>query len=239
MAEKKSLSVFLIVFSILILGSCKDRIFNNPLDPDRDIRAYEIELTLLVPGISPMDLTFAMDSLWVVDSISRVLSLNFNSGMIIREIHVDRTVNGICYDGADLWLTVRGSSEVIRVNIINGHVLQTLQLPKGDFHSIDHHEYRLYISDRLSRSILIVDAETGNVEATVVHPGFSLDGVAFDGTDLWTVDAIQMRIYQMDDTGGNIRVYQAPGQSAAGLAINSDNIWCGDSAEKIYKLLFQ
>ena len=75
-----------IVFSLLFLAACNDRLFDNPNDPDAETRAYEILSTMQVVGIVPVDLTFSGNALWAVDAQSRILSLNYSSGALIREL---------------------------------------------------------------------------------------------------------------------------------------------------------
>jgi len=228
----------LAAFSLLCLAACNDRLFDNPYDPDAQPSAYEILGTLQVSGIAPVDLAFSGDALWVVDDFSRIQALNPNTGAVIRELDPEVEANGICYDGSDLWLTTKNSTQIVKISIINGEILRVLDLTRGRFAAIDFYSGRLYICDQLSNSILQVDSETGTVERTMANPGFSLDGVTFDGSSLWTIDASQIKIFRLNADGGVTSVYQTPARSPSALASDSGFIWCGDRSQRIYKLRF-
>jgi len=239
MKTKRSVLACALAFSLLLLGGCQDRLFDNPLDPDADTRAYEILATLQTAGIVPLDITFSGDVLWVIDVNSRILALNYNSGALIRELDFEQSVSGIAYDGNDLWLAIKESNQVVQVNMVNGAKVRTLNLLRGNLGCLEYAGSRLYAADKLSNSILVVDTASGTIEKSISQPGFSINGLIFDGTHFWTIDASQNKIFRLDGTGAAVNVYEPPSRSAAGLAAAQGYIWCGDQLGKIYKLKFQ
>ncbi len=228
----------LAVFSLLCLAACNDRLFDNPYDPEAETRAYEILSTLQVDGIAPIDLAFSGDALWAVDSLSRVLALNYNSGALVRELDFPQGAGGIAYDGEDLWLSVRNTSQLVLVNVVNGAQIRVLNLLRGSFSSLDYSNGRLYAADRLSNMVLVVDPQSGAIERSIPQPGFAIDGVCHDGFSLWTIDATRMRLFRLADSGALENQYQAPSRSASGLAFAEGIFWLGDQTGKIYKLRF-
>ncbi len=239
MKTKRTASVLLAVFSVLGLVACNDRLFDNPYDPEAETRAYEILSTLQVPGIAPVDLTFSGDALWAVDSLSRVLALDYNSGALIRELDFPQDAGGIAYDGEDLWLSIRGTSQLVLVNIVNGAQIRMINLIRGNFGPLDYMNQRLYIADRLTNAILVVDPENGAIERSIPQPGLAIDGICHDGSSLWTIDATQMRMFRLADSGALENQYQAPSRSISGMAFAKGTYWLGDQSGKIYKLGFQ
>lgn len=239
MKTKQSARVCAFIFSLIFLSGCNDRLFDNPFDPEVETRAYEILSTLQLAGISPVDITFSGDALWVVDSLSRVLAVNYNSGSVIRELDFPQPVSGIAYDGKDLWLSIKNSNQVVQVNIVTGTQIKALNLLRGDVGCLAYTAERLYIADKLSNTILVVNPDSGTIEKSINQPGFTINGLVFDGSNLWTIDATQMKLFRLDDAGTVINFYQAPSNSAAGLAFAEGIFWCGDQAGKIYKLRFQ
>lgn len=237
MTRKRSVWIWLLPCSLLA-SACQERIFNNPRDPNAETGIYELLATLDIQGIIPEDLAFSDDALWVCDISGRIIALNYNSGQLIRELNVNRSVAGIAYDGANLWLTLRDSATIQRVNIVTGALLRELRLARGDLAGLDWHSDKLYIADRLSNSVLVVDPLTGDIEQTIVHPGFSLDGVAYDGSALWTTDGSQMAIYRYNTITAAITSFIAPDRRPAGLSASAGYIWLGDSSGRIYKLRF-
>jgi hypothetical protein len=239
MKTKLSPLALLAVFSLFSLAACNDRLFDNPNDPDAETRAYEILSTLQVDAIAPLDLAFSGEALWVVDSLSRVLALNYNSGALIRELELEQTVSGIAYDGKDLWLSVRNTSQLVQVNIVTGAQIRVLNLLRGNFGGLDFAKERLYVADRLSNAVLIVNPESGAIERSIAQPGIAIDGICHDGSDLWTLDATQAKFFRLDESGALVNSYQTPSRSSVGLAFAEGIFWCGDQAGKIYKIRFQ
>jgi hypothetical protein len=239
MKTKRSALACAVLFNLVFLCGCNDRLFDNPLDPDADTQAYEILATLQTANIAPLDLTFSGDVLWVVDTQSRILALNYFSGALIRELDFPEPVSGIAYDGKDLWLAVRNSNRLVQVNAVNGAQIRVLNLLRGDLGCLEYAAERLYVADRMSNSILVVDSESGAIEKSISQPGYTINGLAFDGTYFWTIDASQNKIFRLDAVGAMVNVYQPPSRSAAGLAFSQGYIWCGDQTGKIYKLKFQ
>jgi outer membrane protein assembly factor BamB len=239
MKTKHSALALLAIFSLVFLAACNDRLFDNPHDPAAETRAYEILSTLQVDGIVPVDLTFSGDALWVVDALSRVLALNYNSGALIRELDFPQPVAGIAYDGKELWLSFKNSSQLAQVNIINGTEIRVLNLLRGNFGCLDFAAGRLYVADHLSNAVLVVNPENGTIERSIDQPGFAIDGVTYDGVNLWTIDATQGKFFRLDESGAPVNLYQTPSRSAAGLTYANGVFWCGDQAGKIYKIRFQ
>ena len=237
--KKKYIWILISLFSIFY--SCKDRIFNNPFDPNPEVPGYEIISITPIGSITPVDMTFVGDSIWVVDLFSKLLSLNYNSGSIIRELDFTSTdkVNGICYNGSDLWLNIEGKRRIVKVNIINGQIIKILNLVEGHFGVMDFFNATIYISDELSNSILQIDEETGEVLNTIKNPSFYCNGICFDGENLWVLDAPAMRIYKINTNGDILNVYQSPEKNPIGLCYSEGIIWCGDRSGKIFKLRFQ
>ncbi len=239
MKIKRSALACAFIFSLIFLAGCNDRLFDNPFDPNVETRAYEILSTFQLAGIVPVDITFSGDALWVVDSQSRVLAVNYNSGSMIRELDFPLPVSGIAYDGRDLWLSIKNSNQVVQVNIVTGAQIRALNLLRGNLGCLSYNASRLYIADRQSNTVLVVNPDSGAIEKSIPQQGFAIDGVSFDGTYLWTIDATQMKLFRLDDTGTVVNSYQTPSRSAVGLAFAEGIFWCGDQAGKIYKLRFQ
>jgi hypothetical protein len=166
------------------------------------------------------------------------VALNYNTGALIRELELPQPAAGIAYDGVDLWLSVPNSSQLVLVNIVNGAQIRVLNLLRGSFGPIDYAGGRLYVADRLSNSVLVVDPLNGTIERSLPQPGYAIDGVCFDGVSLWISDAMQMKFFRLGASGALENQYQAPSRTVSGLAFATGIIWCGDRARKIYKLRF-
>ncbi|MEN8152487.1 MAG: hypothetical protein ABFR75_00565 [Acidobacteriota bacterium] len=228
-----------IVFSSIT--SCKDRIFNNPFDPDKDERGFEILSVINIENrYSPTDITFSGNSLWITPRYSGAISINYNSGAVIRRLEFNnRPVNGIGYDGSDLWLNLKDAAEVTNVNIVNGEIIKSLKLPEGNYIHLDFHSPNLYIADRQSNSILSIDPDSGTILDTIRGPSFTIDGICFDGTSFWILELSTLKIFKIDINGDIVNTYRSPTETPSGLCCSDGIIWLGDSTGKILKLRFQ
>ncbi len=239
MKTKHSALSLLAIFSLVGLAACNDRSFDNPFDPNAETLAYEILSTIQTGGVAPVDLAFSGDVLWVVDAQAQVLALNYTSGALVRELEFAQGAAGVAYDGEDLWLSVKSSSQLVLVNVVNGAQIRALNLPRGDLGPLDYSGGKLYVADRLANAVLVVDPLTGAIERSIPQPGFGIDGVSHDGVDLWTIDASQMKIFRLAGDGTLVNQYQTPSRSASGLANAQGIFWCGDLAGRIYRLRFR
>ena len=232
----KYFSILIIAFSLLI--SCKGRIFNNPFDPEKDERGYEIlSIISIEGGRVPVDITFSGDSLWITDTNSNPVSLNYTSGSIIRELYTTPAI-GICYDGANLWITGGGSQEIFNISIINGEMIRAIRLSEGDYYYLDFRDPHIYLADKLSNSIITVDPATGAMTDSIKAPSFAIDGFCFDGSNFWILEQSTLKIFVTDTDGNLINTFRAPTEQPSGLAFSEGVIWMGDKTGKIIKLRF-
>ena len=233
----KCLSLLLIAFSLLV--SCRSRIFNNPNDPGKDERGYEIlSIIHIESGRSPYDITFAGDSIWMTQNNSQLLSLNYTSGAVIRELMVTRPSAGIAYDQSNLWVIGEGSGIITAISIINGEIIRELFLSEGNFSYLDYRDPYLYIADKLSNTIITVDPLSGSTIGSVRSPSFSIGGFCFDGERYWILEPSEMKLYVTDTSGTILNTFRTPTDHPSGLACSNDIIWMGDRSGKILKMRF-
>ncbi len=107
----------------------------------------------------------------------------------------------------------------------------TLSLPYSGKHSRDMacHRNRLYIPDRLTQEIRIVNPETGRFIRTFFTPGCNPDGITSDGEFLYVMDDGDRkegdRIYQMHiSPDGNIRLSSLH-HNYGSVVINEESRW--------------
>ena len=233
------LSVLLILSISIPALSCRDRVFDNPFDPGRSDTAYEISRVLNLDFIAPLDLSFSPEALWICDGGNQISAVDYNSGQTIRTLNPGRPVIGITHAEGDLWLAFPGTRQLNRVNALNGETVRQLFLPRGEPGRLDYHQGRLYVADSGANVVMVVDPLSGNVERTLNHLGFSLDGLAYDGYFTWTLDSGQEKIFRQADNGTPGQAYVAPARNLSGLAWGADSLWCGDRGGRIFRLRFQ
>jgi len=232
----KYLSILVLAFSLL--ASCRGRAFNNPHDPDRDERGYEIlSIIGIEGGRTPFDLTFTGDSIWIVSENGRPVSVNYTSGSLIRELS-SFPASGIAYDNTNLWILSSTTQELINISIINGETIRTVRLPEGNYDFLDYRTPHLYSADRLTNTIVSIDPESGSIISSFKSPSFSIDGFCFDGSRFWILERAETKLYVTDPAGTLINTFRIPIDTASGLASSNSVIWMGDTSGKILKMRF-
>ncbi len=240
---EQKVRVYLVVLIVLIIFvcSCEDRIFDNPFDPNAEEVVFEVVNTIYTPAYYPQGLCWDGNTLWNVDGYYDILySLNRLSGAQVRSLSSPLpSTSGVAYDGENLWVCSESSTYVYRINLLNGDIQRMLHLQKGFFSAVEYALGSLWLADILSNKIIEADPETGEILSSFSNPGFSLDGLAFDGNHFWVSDSSTMTIYQLDIDGKVLRQFLAPGQSPRGLTYDGHYLWNADGNQKIYQLEFK
>jgi len=227
-----------VVFSLAVLPACRDRLFDNPFDPDIGEVVFEVVQTLVAPGGAPRGLTWDGSLLWLVDGASNTLAgLNPASGALIRTLAPPLSpAADAAADGPDLWICGEGSTDVFRINAFNGDVQKRLSLQRGSFTACEYAQGTLWLADALTNKILRVDPETAEVIGSFDNPGTRAAGLAFDGLHFWISDPATISIYELDAMGRLIRKFLSPGPSPQGLAFDGRFLWNADSNLHVYQL---
>lgn len=232
----KYLSLLIIVSSLFI--SCRGRTFNNPNDPEKDDRGYEIlSIIGIENGRVPFDLTFADDSIWIIRENSFPVSINYTSGSFIREL-TTQSASGIAYDKTNLWIIGTDTQELINISIINGKVIRTIRISEGNYNFLEFRSPYLYTADKLTNSIVTIDPDSGSVITSFKSPSFSIDGFCFDGSMFWILERSEAKIFVTDPDGNLINTFRTPTNTPSGLTSSENVIWMGDLTGKIIKLRF-
>ncbi len=234
----KSVCLSIVVFSLAALPACRDRLFDNPFDPDIGEVVFEVMQTLVAPASAPRGLTWDGSLLWMVDGASHSLAgLNPGSGALIRSLSspLSQTADAAA-DGPDLWVCGEGSTDVFKINALNGDIMKRLSLQRGSFTACEFAQGSLWLADALSNKILRVDPETAEVLGSFVNPGTRASGLAFDGLHFWISDPATISIYEVDSTGTLIRKFLSPGSSPQGLAFDGRFLWNADANLHLYQL---
>jgi len=228
------------VFSLAAVPSCRDRLFDNPFDPDVAEVVFEVVQTLAAPISSPLDLTWDGSLLWVVDGPTGLLAgLNPASGALVRTLRPPvSATTGVASDGADLWVCGGESADVYRINVLNGDIQKRLSLQRGAFTACEYAQGSLWLADSLSNKILRVDPETAEIIGSFGNPGTRVAGLAFDGMHFWISDPAAITIYELDSGGRLLRKFLSPGPSPRGLTYDGRFLWNADGNLSLYQLRF-
>ena len=89
---------------------------------------------------------------------------------------------------------------------------------------------QLYLADRKSDKIYIINPDNGKVISQFDSPGFRPQGLAYDGQYLWLVDSEEEALLQINpETKKTVRTIWCPAKSPKGLAWDGKYLWLADT----------
>ena len=227
-----------IASSLCLLVSCKDRVFDNPFDPEISEVIFEVVNTIPTPSAYPLGLAWDGNGLWNVDGSSNTLyCLSRSNGAQIRALTSPLpSTTGIAYDGHDLWVCSETSVELYKINPVSGEIQKRLNLQRGSFTALAYGQGSLWIGDLQSNTIMKINPETGEIQFSFANPGVRVDGLTFHQASLWLSDPTNLTIYELTSGGSVMRRFLSPGQSPRGLASDGYYLWNADGSQKLYQL---
>jgi YVTN family beta-propeller protein len=89
----------------------------------------------------------------------------------------------------------------------------------------------LYVADRRTTTIYVVDPATGAVTGQLPTPGWQPEGLAWDGEMLWAADGHERKLYRIDPKRRLVvHTLDTPGRSPHGLAFDpaAKLLWVAD-----------
>ena len=229
-----------VAFSLLLPTACRDRLFDNPFDPDAGEAVFEVIQTLITPVSTPLGLTWDGSLLWNVDGTTNmIVGLSPANGAPVRTLASPLSgTTDAASDGSDLWICGERDTDVYKINGLNGDIQKRLSLQRGAFTACEFAQGSLWLADALSNKILRVDPETAQVLGSFDNPGTCVAGLAFDGIHFWISDPRTYSIYELDAAGNLLRKYLAPGPSPQGLAFDGRSLWNADANLRLFRLRF-
>jgi DNA-binding beta-propeller fold protein YncE len=101
---------------------------------------------------------------------------------------------------------------------------------------IDNTRYLWIANHPIEGNIFMYEYLLGS-HGTIITPGSTPRGLAFDGTYLWTADASEDKIYKLEASTLIVDSFDTPVPTPRGLAFDGTYLWTVDASEdKIYKL---
>jgi len=229
-----------VVISLLVPSACRDRLFDNPFDPNVGEVVFEVVQTLVTPISAPQGLTWDGSLLWNIDGASNtIVGLNPSNGTMVRTLKSPLAGTAdAAFDGADLWVCGEWDADVYKINVLNGDIQKRLSLQRGSYTACEFAQGSLWLADALSNKILRVDPETAQILGSFDNPGTRAAGLAFDGLHFWISDPRAITIHELDVSGRILRKYLSPGPSPQGLAFDGRFLWNSDSNGHLFQLRF-
>lgn len=238
-SQKKAFkSVFIILFNIaafILLNSCKDIVFNNPLDPEASAEAVQIIKVISTTLSGKGDICFDGEKFWKIENYGALNAFDMESGTIIRTYSVDSGTGVIFFDNK--LFTCKGENTLISLDPLSGEILN--RLSTGDlypgFLTTDFNSLIAY--DLRSSGFFEYNLETGESNRLFQVTGLAIGGIEIYGTGILVTDMNSDSIYYFDMSGAIISVFRSPAAGVAGITVDSRNyVYLFTLDGKIYKI---
>lgn len=230
------LSVFIVLFSILC-SSCKDIVFDNPLDPNASKGVVQVIRVIDTPLVGRGDIAFDGEKFWKASPSSDLSAFDRESGIVIRSFP------GVPGTGVALFnhllYVCNGEVENILyvVDPLSGDIFNRISTRDIYPGYITTSGDKLLVFDIRSYGIFEYNTETGQSTRLFALPGLQLGGITRYKSDLLITDMSTDSIYQLSMTGDIKKVFSSPVQGIGGIGVdNSDYVYLFITNGKVYKV---
>jgi outer membrane protein assembly factor BamB len=229
------ISVFIIVFNLF--HSCKNIIFNNPLDPNasKDVLTIirVIETTLSGRG----DLTFDGEKIWKIDLSGNLVAIDREAGIFIRSFSTEAGT-GVSFFKDKIYIcNGEGENILVSVDPLSGDTLNRTSTREIHAAFLTAAYDRLIVFDVRSSGIFEYDPESGDSFRLFEISGLNIGGIAVYKDGLLISDMNTDSIYRFTMTGEVINVFSSPASRVGGLTVDSsDYVYLFMLDGKIYKV---
>jgi hypothetical protein len=229
------LSVVIILFNSFY--SCKDIVFNNPLDPNasKDVLTVirVIETTLAGRG----DLSFDGEKIWKIDLSGNLVAIDRESGIVIRSFSTDPGT-GVSFFKDKIYIcNGEGENVLLSVDPLSGDILNRVSTREIHAGFLTDSNDQLLVFDVRSSGVFEYNPETGDSTRLFEISGLNVGGIAMYKDGLLISDMNTDAIYRFGLSGDVINVFSSPASGVGGLTVDtSDYVYLFMLDGKIYKV---
>ncbi len=215
---KQKIILFVWVF-IIIFESCKDIIFNNPLDPNASIETLQIVKIVPTGLMGEGDLAYDGEKFWKISVTGGLYAFDAESGAVIRSLAV-RPGTGVAVLRDKIYIC-NGENILYAYDSLSGDLIDqisTVELYPAFLTTLDD---RLLLYDQRSTSFYRYEPETGATELLFQISGVEIGGIETYGDGVLFTDKKSNSIYQYNLDGNLINAYLSPAESTVGISIDN------------------
>jgi hypothetical protein len=210
--------VVLVLGFVILSESCKDIIFNNPLDPDASLETPQIVKIIPTSLSGAGDIAYDGEKCWKINEFGSLNAFDIESGVTIRTIS---TVPGTGLATLLDKMYICGESNIISTyDPLSGDLID--RISTGDLYPkfLSPMEDRLLMYDIRSLGFYEYQPETG-----MSTPLFQLSGVDIGGIEYYQggvlfTDIIANSIYHYTLDGEMVNVYLSPAAATTGITVD-------------------
>ncbi|MGE5340036.1 MAG: hypothetical protein ACM3SY_01025 [Candidatus Omnitrophota bacterium] len=230
------ISVFIITLSFASF-SCKDIVFDNPLDPNASKDVVKVIRVIDTALTGAGDITFDGEKFWKINALGDVSAFDMESGITIRSFQIVPGT-GIAFLHNVLYLcSGQRENTLYVVDPLSGDIVNRISTRDMYPGYIAAFNNELIVFDVRSSGIFRYDPETGTAVRLFEMAGLTVGGMAVYKNGLLISDGNTHSIYHFSMTGDVIHVFSSPATGIGGIAVdNSDYVYLFMMDGKVYKV---
>lgn len=237
LAKTTLILVFITLFSILISISCKDIVFNNPLDPNASKESVKVIRVIETAVAGTGDIDFDSEKFWKSSPSAELIAFDRESGQIIRSFYTT-PATGIAFFQDKIYLGHGEQENILYVlDPLSGDVLDKLSTSDLYPGFLTVFGDRLVVYDLRSSGLFEYDPESGDSLRLFELSGLKIGGIAAYKEGLLISDRNTDVIYRVALDGSINEVYTSPVSGIGGIAVDNENyVYLFMLDGKIYKV---
>jgi hypothetical protein len=190
------------------------------------LRASDGALVATYP-ISTYTILFDGMNIWaggLSGSSIGLLKIRPSDGTILLTVTIQPTINGLAYDGQNIWATQYYTNKVVKVRASDGEVRGTFDV--GPFPwGAAFDGANIWIANVGDGSLTKLRANDGALVGTFPIAGSEL---IFDGKHLWAPDCLNSSVSRVRPTNGRIEGRFRVGNCPQGILFDGASVWTAD-----------
>ncbi len=228
---------FLLASILILTFSCKDIVFDNPLDPNasKDVVKVIRVLDTLFKGKG--DIAYDGEKFWKINPYGNLTAFDRESGTTIRSFYGDPGTGLVFFLDHIYICNAQGENVLIKVDPLSGDTvnrISTRDLYPGYLAASDG---LLIVYDVRSAGIFQYNPDRGDAIRLFAVPGINIGGMAIYKGGLLISDMNTDSLYLFTLSGAVLNVFASPAAGISGLAVdNSDYVYLITLDGKLYKV---
>jgi len=228
-------TIVFILVSIITSDSCKDVIFNNPLDPNASIETLKIVKIVSTNLSGEGDIAYDGEKFWKSNIYGTLHAFDIESGVTIRTLS-SKPASGLAFF-QDRFYICNGENIIYSYDPLSGDLIDQISTAELYPKYLSSGEAGLLLYDVRSNSFFDYNPETGVSTQLFQVTGMNISGIEFYQGGVLFIDTNSNSIYHYSHEGNLINVFLSPANATSGITVDgADYIFLLTLDGQLYKV---